>query len=568
MASLTASQLAGLDIASQRIKKGATYGGYATDLKNLNYAKSTYGYSYKPKSVLSPTTPIPATGLTPDTSNYDTLSKILGANVNSGMVSSDLAGLLALSGQDTQSKKQYDQLNGQLTDLMGQLGGQSADFQTQLDQQGVTGAYQRIKELNLRGAQLQGELAQFDAQTGQISADLGNQAIPTGLIQGQQAQLQQQRDLTRATKTSELASTAALSQAYQGNATIGLQLAQQAVDIKYAPMLNQINVLQQQIGIAKENMTADESKRASIINAIAEEQRTKLNEAKEKENALQSIAIEAATNGAPSHVVESIKMATNSVDAVRLAQNYLNKNVDFAREKELIRYRESFQNNNNGLTLQQASENPLLAFQAGGGRRIQKADGGFDFIAPDGRKITVEEAVNMTGMGAKADFLKGSGTIQDNEIIQGSSGKPSTMAQETTALYADRIKQSNDIFNTLEKYTSKLNPVSYFAQLKSPGFLNFLKSKDFQSLDQAQRNFVNAVLRRESGAVISPSEFENARLQYFPQPGDKPSTLKQKKANRDLVQKRFIQSSGNAYTGSFNGGSTQDFSGLEGFITQ
>jgi len=36
--------------------------------------------------------------------------------------------------------------------------------------------------------------------------------------------------------------------------------------------------------------------------------------------------------------------------------------------------------------------------------------------------------------------------------------------------------------------------------------------------EQAKKNFVNAVLRLESGAVISPSEFTNADKQYFPQP--------------------------------------------------
>ncbi|HYE22719.1 MAG TPA: hypothetical protein VD998_03975, partial [Verrucomicrobiae bacterium] len=77
---------------------------------------------------------------------------------------------------------------------------------------------------------------------------------------------------------------------------------------------------------------------------------------------------------------------------------------------------------------------------------------------------------------------------------------------------------------------------------------SWLQGSDMQSYQQAQRNFLNAVLRRESGAVISPSEFAEGRKQYFPQPGDKPAVIAQKKANRDLVMKNFIKSSGNAYT--------------------
>lgn len=64
---------------------------------------------------------------------------------------------------------------------------------------------------------------------------------------------------------------------------------------------------------------------------------------------------------------------------------------------------------------------------------------------------------------------------------------------------------------------------------------NASQSADQQSVEQAQRDFVNAVLRRESGAVISPQEFNNARQQYFPQPGDEPQVIEQKARNRALA---------------------------------
>lgn len=61
---------------------------------------------------------------------------------------------------------------------------------------------------------------------------------------------------------------------------------------------------------------------------------------------------------------------------------------------------------------------------------------------------------------------------------------------------------------------------------------NWTQSEGQQRVDQAQRDFVNAVLRRESGAAISQGEFRNAAKQYFPQPGDDQATLAQKAANR------------------------------------
>ena len=76
---------------------------------------------------------------------------------------------------------------------------------------------------------------------------------------------------------------------------------------------------------------------------------------------------------------------------------------------------------------------------------------------------------------------------------------------------------------------------------------NVTQSEDQQKVEQAQRNFINAVLRRESGAVISPEEFDNSRKQYFPQPGDHPGTIAQKLENRQAVIASLKTESGNGY---------------------
>jgi ribosomal protein L29 len=76
---------------------------------------------------------------------------------------------------------------------------------------------------------------------------------------------------------------------------------------------------------------------------------------------------------------------------------------------------------------------------------------------------------------------------------------------------------------------------------------NYAVSPEYQQFDQAQRDFINAQLRRESGAVISPEEFDNARKQYFPQSGDKPEVLAQKKANREAAINSMRTSAGAAY---------------------
>lgn len=72
----------------------------------------------------------------------------------------------------------------------------------------------------------------------------------------------------------------------------------------------------------------------------------------------------------------------------------------------------------------------------------------------------------------------------------------------------DSIKAIEDLYKTS-------GATSEFISTILP---SFLQSAERQKFEQAKRNFVNSVLRNESGAVIAESEFKNADKQYFPQP--------------------------------------------------
>lgn len=78
-------------------------------------------------------------------------------------------------------------------------------------------------------------------------------------------------------------------------------------------------------------------------------------------------------------------------------------------------------------------------------------------------------------------------------------------------------------------------------------FANYAISKNRQKFNQAKRDFINAQLRRESGAAISPTEFESADKQYFPVPGDPPELIAQKAANRRAAIQALGREGGPAY---------------------
>jgi hypothetical protein len=64
---------------------------------------------------------------------------------------------------------------------------------------------------------------------------------------------------------------------------------------------------------------------------------------------------------------------------------------------------------------------------------------------------------------------------------------------------------------------------------------NAARSGSRQQLEQAQLQFVNSVLRAESGATITSDEIEKAKRQYFPQVGDSPEVVEQKRQARQTA---------------------------------
>ncbi len=126
----------------------------------------------------------------------------------------------------------------------------------------------------------------------------------------------------------------------------------------------------------------------------------------------------------------------------------------------------------------------------------------------------------------------------------GAKGAPGekalTEAQGNAYLFGTRADQAHKVLGEVGTDYSPMKVSIAGAMDKVPGVnvgANAVLTDKEQKVAQAQRDFVNAVLRKESGAAIAQSEFDNARKQYFPQPGDSAAVVAQKKANRETAIK-------------------------------
>lgn len=112
--------------------------------------------------------------------------------------------------------------------------------------------------------------------------------------------------------------------------------------------------------------------------------------------------------------------------------------------------------------------------------------------------------------------------------------KPLNDVQAKAQLFGTRMQEADKILSDLQKGGKSFSTPGANAPFIG-GLVNTLNSEQGQMLDQAKRDFTNAVLRRESGAAIAPSEFASADKQYFPQIGDSEKVIAQKARARQIA---------------------------------
>ena len=121
--------------------------------------------------------------------------------------------------------------------------------------------------------------------------------------------------------------------------------------------------------------------------------------------------------------------------------------------------------------------------------------------------------------------------------------KPMTETQSNATAYGMRMKEANAILEDLAKKGVLKGAVIEATPLIGgalgqtlPSVLGGTSAAQ-QQVNQAKSNFITAVLRKESGAVISDSEFDREDKKYFPQINDNASVIKQKENARKLAIK-------------------------------
>jgi hypothetical protein len=154
----------------------------------------------------------------------------------------------------------------------------------------------------------------------------------------------------------------------------------------------------------------------------------------------------------------------------------------------------------------------------------------YEYAVGQGFKGTYQdwEASKKGGMSLQVDPATGQVTFQ-----QGGNIKPMTEAQSKDTVFATRAEGALQLLDSAtDPLANNLTEMGGSTVGQIPLVGNFMKSDGYQQAEQAGNEFLQAILRKDTGAAITPGEQALYGGTYLPKPGDGPEVLVQKQASR------------------------------------
>ena len=210
----------------------------------------------------------------------------------------------------------------------------------------------QIMELNVAQAQKPAEQAQQERAQGvqEKQATVNSLMAQQRQITNEAAQIQlrvqegrgvttliDQRQRTEALRVNAIQSLSisSLLAAAQGDLANAQNLADRALDAKYAPIEAQLEASNKNLILIKNDpeTTRQEEKKANERLAINAQIKAQVDEAKRNMQEIQKIGIEAASKGADALTLQKIQNSSNPIDAARLAAPFTNPPKTTVEEK-------------------------------------------------------------------------------------------------------------------------------------------------------------------------------------------------------------------------------------------
>lgn len=135
---------------------------------------------------------------------------------------------------------------------------------------------------------------------------------------------------------------------------------------------------------------------------------------------------------------------------------------------------------------------------------------------------------------------------KDKDAKTAAGGGNITEGERNAGGYAARMTEASKLLDQFEakgRATYKTDALGG-VPLVGRALQTSAMSAEQQQYRQAQEDWVRAKLRKESGAAIGQDEMAREISAYFPEPGDRPENIAQKRQAREVANRAMVQSAG------------------------
>jgi len=209
-----------------------------------------------------------------------------------------------------------------------------------------------------------------------------------------------------------------------------------------------------------------------------------------------------------------------------------------------------------------AADDPIAALRA------RAVEAGLQPGTPEYAAFMAAGGKPEGGMVIESDGQGGFRMVQGT-AAGAAAGRPFTEGQSKDIVYATRARGALEVLEPIAN--SLTSRVDRAAEWDPTGLARGMQSDEFQVAKNAGDEFLQAILRKDTGAAITEQEQELYGKTYLPQPGDSPELLEAKRQARRraiaaieasmtpaqmLAQERGLTSSGSVPAAPADGGAT------------
>lgn len=199
------------------------------------------------------------------------------------------------------------------------LSGEASDTANAQNSTDIVAKKQQYQDLSNQILQRTAELNQDDVSLAAGLQNIEDQAIPMQFITGQQASVQNRAQIAKAVKISNINMLNAVAQSVQGNIALAQQTAQDAVDAKYAPIKEQISILQAQQQAIQPLLTSAEKRISEQQSAVYDIQKQLLTNKQNNDKSFMDMIMKAPTDygATPEQVGKAISIYNQTGDPIQ-----------------------------------------------------------------------------------------------------------------------------------------------------------------------------------------------------------------------------------------------------------